>query len=424
MAHLLLFDLPGGDDPGLFQTAIELGHEITFCTSDLSYYRNKGPEFFEDITQANQIIDMPDMAYEPLCRQLDVIHAATPFDAVINVLDIRGVLAARVAKRYGLRYLCPDAAQLTRDKTRVRARLQENGIPQPAFAQVKTIEELMTALNQTGYPAILKPSDGLGSDNVYYLTGPESITEDVISLFQLSEGLAYGFGARSSQLYSVEPYMKGRLIGVDVFSDGRTRTMLGINAKKMCPPPSFAIAGSTYSSQQFDDAVVREFAFSVLDAIGFDFGACHIEMIVHEEGVYVVEINARLVNAQIPYQMSYALDRSVYADFIHLHLGMPLSEMPPFARQAFSVIRWVVADRHGVLEEIGLPDMTHPQIERVVMFKGEGDTVQPPMSNQDRIGYVIVTAETEEEGVRLADEFVNATRLRIASCSAEPCQMA
>ena len=42
MAHLLIFEIPGGDDFDIFNEALLLGHEITFITADLGFYKNSG----------------------------------------------------------------------------------------------------------------------------------------------------------------------------------------------------------------------------------------------------------------------------------------------------------------------------------------------------------------------------------------------
>lgn len=417
MAHILLFDVPGGNDFAVMDDALALGHEVTFCTCDLAHYTRMGSEIIEQVTLAQHIVDVPSTDEEALMRRLDEIHQKTPFHAVICMIDIRLLAAAQAAQRLGLRFLSPDVVKLTRDKTAVRAKLMESGIAQPPFAQAATPAELLIALEKTGYPAIIKPSDGYGSQSLYHLSGPESLDSISAALFADKEGIDYGLGVHSNRLYSVEPYMAGQLIGVDVFSDGDSRLMLGINAKKMFPPPSFAIAGSTFPSDQFDYEAIQERAFAILDAINFNFGAAHIEMIIHGEALYLVEVNARLVSAQIPYQMAYAFERSIYVDLIDLHLGTKVVDLVPFQRNAFSVTRWITSVQAGQLDELVLPEHPDPNIRRIVIFKAVGESVAPPLSNGDRIGYVIATAPTEAEAVQIAESYISAVYIKILDCT-------
>ena len=166
----------------------------------------------------------------------------------------------------------------------------------------------------------------------------------------------YGLGVHASNRFSVERYVRGHMIGCDVFSNEAERIFIGINDKLMFTPPSFAMRGSCFPSDRYDISVIRDYAFDILDAVNFDFGASHIEMIVAEDGPYLVEVNPRLVSAQIPHQMGYALERSLYADLINLHLGLPITKLREVKPRWFSAIRWVIADRPGILKLIQLPD--------------------------------------------------------------------
>ena len=221
----------------------------------------------------------------------------------------------------------------------------------------------------------------------------------------------YGLGVRANNRLAVEQYVIGDLVGCDVFSDGRERVLLGVNDKSMYPPPSFAIRGSCFSSRRHDQSVLRAYAFEILDAMDFDFGASHIEMIVAEDGPYLVEVNPRLVSAQIPFQMGYAFETSIYADLINLHLGRPIGELRDRTPRWFSAIRWIVADRPGRLKDIVLTDTPDPMIRRVALFKAKDDLVRPPMSNGDRIGYVIAVGETQAQAEGIAEDYVGACQV-------------
>ena len=219
----------------------------------------------------------------------------------------------------------------------------------------------------------------------------------------------YGLGVYANNRLVVEQYISGQLIGCDVFSDSYSRTLVGINDKIMFPPPSFAIRGSCFPSKRFNTTVIRTYSFEVLDAVNFNFGASHLEIILMDDLPYLIEINPRLVSAQIPYQMAYALERSLYLDLINLHLGAPLAEGVYLKPKWYSAIRWFTAPVAGRLREIRLPAHADPHVRRVALFKEPGDSVCPPMSNGDRIGYVIAVGETMETAGMLAEKYVAET---------------
>jgi biotin carboxylase len=209
--------------------------------------------------------------------------------------------------------------------------------------------------------------------------------------------------------------MPGTLIGCDIFSDGRERKLIGINEKLMYQLPSFAIRGGHFPSNRFDEEAIKNYAFSILDQVGFNIGAAHIEMIVCDNIPYLVEINARLVSAQIPFQMAYALNRSLYIDLIDLHLGVSLSSFEPIKAHNICAIRWLTANRKGRMTALHLPQEIDPAIRRVTVFKQIGDEVQPPMSNGDRIAYVMAIAPSAEQACAIAEHYIAMVSLEIES---------
>jgi len=214
--------------------------------------------------------------------------------------------------------------------------------------------------------------------------------------------------------------MSGRFIGCDTFtSEGRHR-MLGVHDKLLFAPPSFAMRGSCFTPGAQGFEAVERYVFAMLDAVGFDHGAAHIELMLTADGPRLVEINARLVGAKIPRLVGHALGRSLHDDVIALHLGEPLCVEPFTQPQAAAVLRWVVADRSGILDRVDLPSPDDARIRCVEMLKTAGDPVRAPLENADRIGYVMVFGPVRSEAERLAEDFVARARVRLRECAAEP----
>ena len=407
MAHILLIDVPGGNDFTVLEDALAVGHEVTFFTSDLSHYERQGEVSGRHLRSARKIVEIRPFRFDQFEEQILAIHAQAPFDAVICLIDIRQIEASRIAERLGLRYLNPKTARLMRDKFSVRQKLADVGIRQPAFAFANDVGSIREAVSRIGFPTVIKPADGYGSQNISIVRSEDDL-EVICADFDHNQSnpTDYGLGVKANNRFSVEQYVEGALIGCDVFSDGKDRLLIGVNEKLMYPLPSFAIKGGHFPSNNFDMDALRSYAFAILDAVDFDIGAAHIEMIVADGVPYLVEVNARLVSAQIPFQMGYALERSLYVDLMDLHLGVATGRMVPFHAHGVCAIRWIVADKSGVLKTVRLPEEPGPGIRRVILFKLDGDTVRPPISNGDRIGYVMAAAQTAAEAADLAESYI------------------
>ena len=419
MAHILLLEVPGGNDFTVLEDAVRGGHQVTFFTGDYRHYCDQGVAVQAGLSLARQVVEIAPYTYAGLETRVLEIHAQHPFDAVICILDIRLIDASRLAARLGLRFLNPATARLARDKSLVRQTLAQAGLRQPRFALAENVDDLKPAIREVGYPALVKPVDGFASQNVHILRSDadlSTVTREVAILSAVPAD--YGLGACASNRFAVEAYIEGNLIGCDVFSRDARHLLLGINDKLMFPAPSFAIRGSCYPSNRYDLATVGRYAFDILDAIGFDFGASHIEMVVAPDGPYLVEVNPRLVSAQIPFQMGYAYGHSIYLDLVNLHLGHDLTEWQSMAALQFSATRWLCAEQHGCLHDIALPDKIGPAVRRAVLFKKPGDAVRPPVSNGDRLGYVIAVGETQEVAEANAEQFIAGCRVTISLAQA------
>jgi biotin carboxylase len=406
MAHLLIIDLPGGNDVDLLHAARDAGHTFSFLTADLALYEGQ-PPVRQALAAALETIDVPGFDYAEVEARVLASHARRPIEAVLCLIDIRLTEAARLARRLGLRYLNPESARLLRDKFSVRSRLAALGHAQPAFALALSNEDLAHAVQQLGLPVLIKPADGYGSQNIVVLREPDDLAPWMSPLAcMLPSGADYGLGVRANDRLLVERYMAGSLIGCDTLTvDGR-HTLLGINEKRMFAPPSFAIEGGCFSTSHPQWSTIEPYVHAVLDAVGFDWGATHIELMLTDDGPRLVEVNARLVGARIPRLINHALGRSVHQDLIDVHLGRWTPHATTSAPARCAATRWITASEPGVFDGLQWPRWTDPGVCGVDVVKQPGDPVRPPFENVDRIACVMTSGASREDAERLAARYV------------------
>jgi biotin carboxylase len=404
MAHLLIIELPGGNDTDILQAAIDRGDSFTLLTADLALYLQQ-PAVNTLLRHAHACLEVTNFDMQETQTQVLAAHLATPFDAVLCLLDIRLIEAATLAHLLGLKYLNPTSAKLLRDKFSVRERLQARGIAQPMFALATSNDELKAAVAHMGLPVLIKPSDGYGSQNIVMLAFEEDLAPWMSPLEDMLPSRAdYGLGVKANDRLLVEQYMKGVVIGCDTLTQNGQHTLVGVNEKLFFEPPSFAIRGGCFTPNNGQFKAIEAYVSALLDAVDFDCGAAHIELMVHANGLSLIEINPRLVGAKIPRLISLACKRSIHTDLIDLHLDHPVA---PFTEASeIAVTRWLVANQAATLANIELPQTDDPHIACIEMLKHAGDPVRPPMENADRIGYVMSCAPTRLEADEAAENFI------------------
>ena len=413
MAHVLVLELAGGNDVDILDAIIARGDSFTFLTSDLASYQAQ-PAVGASLARAVERLECPGFVYEEVEGALAERHGHQPFEALVCMVDIRIVAAARLAQSLGLRFLNPDTAALLRDKFSARQRLQARGVPQAGHRLATSEDEILAAIEELGFPVLIKPCDGYASQNVVVIEGPEDLEPWISPAPSLAaQAMDYGLGVRSNQRFIIERYLTGSFIGCDTMSVGGRHHFLGLNEKVMCPPPSFTISGGCFIPAAPGMEAIRDYAFSLLDAVGFDFGAAHIEMMITADGPELIEINPRLVSAKIPRLMGYGLGRSVYADLVSLHLGESAFLMQDHER-LFAVSRWITANRAGRLTRVILPEWHDPGVRSFEILKREGAPVRPPFENVDRVGYVMTAGANRSAAEALAERWIGDVQLVIA----------
>jgi biotin carboxylase len=324
------------------------------------------------------------------------------------------VEAAKLAEKLGLLHVNVQSAMLLRDKFSVRERLEQKGISQPRFALATSNEAILDAIGTVGLPALIKPSDGYGSQNIITLKDEVDLDlckDLLINLLPMAYN--YGLGVKSNDRLLIETYMEGQFIGCDTFSLNGRHQLLGVNEKLMFEPPLFAIKGGCFIPNQGQWPELEKYVIQILEAVEFNCGAAHIEIMLTEHGPKLVELNPRLVGAKIAKLMSYALGHSVHEWLIELHLGNWPLERLDTDKFNHAVTRWFAAPFEGVLEQVDLP--THPpsQVKFVQVLAKKGQRVFPPFENAHRLGYVMSADENRDKAEKIADAFIDATNVLI-----------
>ncbi len=413
MAHLLIIDLPGGNDSDILEAAKRRGDQVTFLTSDLDMYLNQAA-IKPYMDAAYQLIEVKDFAFEAVLAKVLAVHQMLPIEAVLCLIEIRLLDASKLATVLGTHYLNLNSAVLLRDKYSVRRCLAQKGIIQPEFALATTTDEIKSAIHKLGLPLLIKPSDGYGSQNVVVLQTQLDL-DPLISPVEimLPSRADYGLGVRANDRLLIERFLKGSFIGVDTLTVEGVHRFLGINVKKMMAPPSFAIQGGCFTPRNETHAAIEKYVFEILDAVGFNSGATHIELMLTEQGPRLIEINPRLVGAKIARLVGYALGRSIHEDLIDIHLGKWPQGLENIKSHQVAVSRWYTSPVAGTLMSVTAPHWVDTNVKCVEFLKKEGDRVLPAFENAERLGYVMVCGQNEQAAIELAERYIDDTDIFI-----------
>ncbi|MEV4443263.1 ATP-grasp domain-containing protein [Streptomyces sp. NPDC049577] len=390
--------------------AVDAGHEAAFVTCDLDMYLKGADPADTDLRLASQVLTPSATAdADRLAEALAPVVAGPGLDAILTVSEQHTRAVAEASARLGLPHTSLKAIRATRDKFHARRRLAAAGIPQPAHRLAASLEEAVRGAEEIGYPVIIKPVDGSASLNVGVAGNRAEVTALAEPILALD---GYGRSAVAARKVLIEQYMAGPVVSCETFSAGGHHLVLGITDRELTPlPDQVELAGCFPVALEEGDEIARV-CRAALDAIGFDLGAAHTEIVLTPDGPRIIEINGRLAGGLMPLVMGAALNRSLYADLVDLFTQQQLPHLEPTATVAG--IRSMVVDRAGKLSRIEpSPLRDAPGVVAYHIYRQVGDPVQEPRNNRDRHGAVVTTAPTVEEARALAAEVVATTRFTV-----------
>lgn len=226
-----------------------------------------------------------------------VMSDEPPADAVTTFAESMIVPCAMRAAHGGAPYHSPDVALTLTDKYRQRLRLARAGLPGPAFEVVTGPEDLAPALRRVGLPAVVKPTIGTGSRNVFRLNSDGDLCQllrsiPATNLYPLiAESWVSGSG------HPTEDWLAD-IVSVETFAFRGTFTHLGVTGRLPFRQP-LRETGSIVPAflPRPTQSAVLDTAEKALKALEVQWGTIHTELKLTTAGPVVIEVNGRLGGA-------------------------------------------------------------------------------------------------------------------------------
>ncbi|MFE4972942.1 hypothetical protein ACFRAR_12600 [Kitasatospora sp. NPDC056651] len=254
---------------------------------------------------------------------------------------------ARLAEALGLPYHRPDTVRLLTDKADQRAAFAAAGVDHTPSLVVRSAAEVDAAVRRLGYPVVLKPRTGAGSQDTVRLADAEQqrrALADVGLAPGPGPGLEPGPGPGSGpgpgdgrpgpgsgpRDFVVEKYLPGdpTVAGPD-WGDYVSVEAVVQHAEvtTLCVTGKFALADPLRETGLFLPATlapavekdVAELAAAAVRALGVTTGVTHTEVKLTPDGPRVIEVNGRVGGRAVG-----LLDRALGIDLLALAFALAL----------------------------------------------------------------------------------------------------
>ncbi len=342
-------------------------------------------------------------------------------DGVGTIEEFAGGFAARIAQRLGFSFHSVEAADLARDKHRVRQVCAEAGIPGPRFARIESVSDLEAAASATRFPAVLKPVSGVGSVQAFrvrdmgelQVAHARILAEVVRSRDRARENLSsdrdwFALMWSGAPHLTLESWIEGQKYDVDLLLDGgRVVYAHATDDLEPCGLRDVRRVAPAGLDLQ-DEGELIEHAAACVHAIGFRRGAFNVEVKRTTSGPRMIEVNGRLGGYS-----TTDIHREVWGvDLVEQWLRLSLGLSPAFAETTPAVHvaeSLLPAPRSGVVSRDGFLDAVQGErgvvAARPWMFAGD-PVAGVETGAPDWLGAVLTRASTREGALLELDRVV------------------
>lgn len=319
--------------------------------------------------------------------------------------NLRGVFAegadvevtvAAAAAQAGLPGIPVEAALNTKNKVRTRQALDRAGIPNPPWAEVRTLDEATRAAERIGFPLMAKAVDNSASRGTSRVDRPS--------------GLEHAIEAARSASTTGSALLEGCFVGeeqsVETLWDAEGRVhRLNIVDRPFERSAGYAIelghvnpTGLPAPEQQ----ALFELTERAAAATGVRFGAFKADTIWTSDGPRIIEVTARLSGGfDCQYTTPLSSGRSFIRAAMCLSIGRPIDPADLTHQWRRHAAAWVAFPPPGRIVGVGSVDEVKkmPGVAEVILRVGPGDVIQPYHDCGVRPAFIIAVGDTRDQAI-------------------------
>jgi hypothetical protein len=308
-------------------------------------------------------------------------------DAVFTNSDHLQMQVALAADYFGRPGKDWRSALRAKNKPLMRHRLALTGAEKVAVAEITPGGDRPPP--GLSYPVVLKPAEGVASEDVALVGTPGA----------LAERCAEYFGRYPGGRLLAEEYLPGTLRTLETLGDGQRMWVFGGFRTTLSPLPYFIEERLTW--EPLPPGGELDHVRQALDDLGTSFGPCHTEFACDGSGsARLIEVNDRLIGDHDDFLLDGLLDDDLFERVLRVHLGERLPAGPPPVRAEHAVADSVLTERAGLLRSAppcGPLAGAAPGVKLGYWpLRQPGERVAVTHSNRDYLGIITATGPDRE----------------------------
>ncbi|KRV49143.1 phosphoribosylglycinamide formyltransferase [Wenjunlia vitaminophila] len=406
--HVVFVTWKAGNAPA-FEAAKRLGHRVTLIRS-LQMEKSQNIDF--DASPYGPFVDQVHVLEDATeldalrARVLDV-HRECPVDGFVATVDALVEPVSKIAEEIGVPFTRARGAEAAKQKDRCREILAAAGVDSTRHAVVSGLPEALEFARGTGYPVVVKPARGSGSEGAHVVADEQRLREVVE---QATGNDSYRAGIL------LEEYLSGRFVSAELgLSHGRF-LRLAVSERTTWHRHEALETGTTIPAviSAEDHDRVMAFAEAAVSALDLGLGIFHVEVMIGDDGrPRLIELNPRIMGSCLPNLFRLAGGGDIFELLVRVHLDEEI-DWGTTAFTHYATVRWF-----GAAERTPKPDRVPDlgwataeygeSLHSLTVRFPEGDVLHPCRGNLGNFGEVQVVHADHATSIRIAEEIVGRT---------------
>jgi len=306
-------------------------------------------------------------------------------EAVFTSADIGVTTAAFVANELALIFHSNAVAFSATNKLAMRNKAWEAGLGTPKYKAVENVIDALEAAGEIGFPLIIKPVDNCSSRGVRYVSN----VADLKNWF--SESLSASFTGK----VLLEEFMTGTEGSVEAVVDNGATIVLGVCDKVKSPLPYRYDVLLNYPGEytNHEYGLICDFTRNLVRAFEIKSGIVHIEFIVDEDSVKLIEFAARGCGSKVVTHLIPAMTGFDVMDYL-LNSSFGKRKQISITKNLSGALKFIMLEP-GTIKEIGgidevrrMDGIVDMDVERKV-----GDTISEIRDGRSRPAYILAVGK-------------------------------
>lgn len=332
-------------------------------------------------------------------KLLSSINSSQTIHAIITLTEKSLKITSELSVFLNLPGLGPDIIEFIQDKNSMRELLSTREEFSVKYCKPQNIKELSEFAERAGYPIIVKPVDGYGSQNVSKIHNIDELN-----------------GLEFTENLIAEEFLSGDEFSAECFSFNGKHLIVSITRKMLIESSdgkNFTEMGHCVPANLTDEVkvIIENYIRNFLTFIGIDNGPSHTEFKLDSNKIRIIETHNRIGGDRI----SSLVKMSTGIDLVELSILWPLGLCSEIDKVKdiynHSAIRFFNPAPGTLVTISGVEQLKYSSnVVDVDINCQPGDVIKPIKDSFSRYGFVITVGRSEDEAI--VNSLVAANKLK------------